>query len=162
MVHWARRRGLHSAYSLPLLLEAAVLLVFGLWGASISPGSVIFLSLGVVLLCFLMGLQNALMTKISKRAIRTTHLTGVLTDIGIELGKLGKLNDHYRLPDAPAIQARRQRLKMNLAIFMSFLMGGVLGSLGFRYLGFVTTAPMAFILILLGLPHLLADFRAQA
>ena len=35
-----------------------------------------------------MGLQNAIMTKISKAEIRTTHMTGVVTDIGIELGRL--------------------------------------------------------------------------
>ena len=34
------------------------------------------------------GLQNALITKLSRAEIRTTHITGIVTDIGIELGKL--------------------------------------------------------------------------
>lgn len=43
--------------------------------------------LTVALLCFVMGLQNAMITKISKAEIRTTHVTGLVTDIGIEIGK---------------------------------------------------------------------------
>jgi len=39
-----------------------------------------------VLLCFIMGLQNAVITKISHAEIRTTHVTGLVTDVGIELG----------------------------------------------------------------------------
>ena len=52
----------------------------------------LYLSLTVptiaLLLCFVMGLQNAIVTKASKAQIRTTHMTGVITDIGIEVGKL--------------------------------------------------------------------------
>jgi uncharacterized membrane protein YoaK (UPF0700 family) len=40
------------------------------------------------MLCFIMGLQNATVTKISGARIRTTHVTGMITDVGIELGKL--------------------------------------------------------------------------
>jgi hypothetical protein len=40
------------------------------------------------LLAFTMGLQNAVVSKISASQIRTTHMTGVITDLGIELGKL--------------------------------------------------------------------------
>ena len=42
----------------------------------------------VVLLCFSMGLRNAVITKLSRAEIRTTHITGIVTDIGIEIGKL--------------------------------------------------------------------------
>ena len=37
---------------------------------------------------FAMGLQNALVTKISNATVRTTHLTGLFTDLGIELSQL--------------------------------------------------------------------------
>lgn len=39
-------------------------------------------------LLFAMGLQNALVTKISNATVRTTHLTGLFTDLGIELSQL--------------------------------------------------------------------------
>ena len=35
-----------------------------------------------------MGLQNALVTRVSGAVVRTTHMTGVLTDIGIELVRM--------------------------------------------------------------------------
>lgn len=38
-------------------------------------------------LCFIMGMQNATITKISGARIRTTHATGMITDIGIEVGR---------------------------------------------------------------------------
>ena len=36
MVNWARRRDMRSAYARPLLVEAALLIVFGLFGTAIS------------------------------------------------------------------------------------------------------------------------------
>jgi uncharacterized membrane protein YoaK (UPF0700 family) len=84
MVNWGKRKRLHSLFALPLVLESLLLIGFGLVGSSITT---------VMLLCFLMGLQNALITKISKTEIRTTHVTGIVTDIGIELGKLIYWND---------------------------------------------------------------------
>jgi uncharacterized membrane protein YoaK (UPF0700 family) len=35
-------------------------------------------------LAFAMGLQNALVTRVSGAVVRTTHITGVLTDLGLE------------------------------------------------------------------------------
>ena len=39
-------------------------------------------------LLFAMGLQNSLVTRISDAVVRTTHLTGLFTDLGIELSQL--------------------------------------------------------------------------
>ena len=49
----------------------------------------------MLVLCYIMGLQNAVITKISNAEIRTTHITGLVTDLGIEIGKMLYLN---RLP----------------------------------------------------------------
>ncbi|WP_142094294.1 YoaK family protein [Propioniferax innocua] len=38
----------------------------------------------VMTLCWTMGLQNALITKVTDAQIRTTHVTGMVTDIGID------------------------------------------------------------------------------
>ena len=87
-VNWARQHGLRSEYALPLLLEATLLLVFGLMGATLNHQTPFAVPLTVLLLSFTMGLQNALVSKISASQIRTTHMTGIVTDIGIELGKM--------------------------------------------------------------------------
>lgn len=157
LVNWGLRRRLHSAYGLPLFLESVALLVFGVAGASIGLFEPLFLPLTVVLLCFIMGLQNAVITKISRAEIRTTHVTGLVTDIGIELGKLVYINPREQGRDP--VLANRQKLRIHTLLVMCFLVGGFAGALGFKYLGFVSTLPLAIGLWLLALRPFLRDVR---
>jgi len=130
MVNYARRQQWSSEFALPLLLEALLLLCFGLLGARLAAMQGLFVPVTVMLLCFIMGLQNAVITKLSRAEIRTTHITGVVTDLGIELGKLFYWN-------------------AALAAFG----GGVLGALGFKQVGYLATVPLAALLALLaGMP----------
>ncbi len=156
IVNWGMRLRLRSAYGLPLLIEAALLLVFGLFGAAMSLWHTVFLPITVVLLCFIMGLQNAVITKISQARIRTTHVTGLVTDLGIELGKLFYVNRH---PDMQPVRADRERLRVHAQLVLSFLVGGVIGALGFKHLGYISTLPLALMLLLLVLRPLLDDWQ---
>ncbi len=146
MVNYARRRRMHSEYALPLLVEAFLLLGFGLMGARLSRIEGLFVPLTVMLLCFIMGLQNAVITKLSNAEIRTTHITGIVTDIGIELGKLAYWNGS-RSDDRPRVLSDRPRLIILSLLALSFFAGGVTGALGFSYLGYVSTVPLAIVLI---------------
>lgn len=154
IVNWGLRRQLRSAYGLPLLVEAVLLLVFGLFGAAMSLWHTLILPVTVVLLCYIMGLQNAVITKISQARIRTTHVTGLITDLGIELGKLLYVNRH---PDMAPVRADRQRLRVHAQLVLSFLVGGVAGAAGFKYLGYISTLPLALMLLLLVLRPLIED-----
>jgi uncharacterized membrane protein YoaK (UPF0700 family) len=156
LVNWGLRHQLRSAYGLPLLVEASLLLVFGLFGAAISLFTTLFLPLTVVLLCFIMGLQNAVITKISHSVIRTTHVTGLLTDFGIELGKLVYVNTAN---DAHPVRANRERLRVHGQLILCFFAGGLAGALGFKYLGYISTVPLAAMLILLVLRPALDDWQ---
>lgn len=156
IVNWGMRLQLRSAYGLPLLLEAVLLLVFGLFGAVMSLWHTVFLPVTVVLLCYIMGLQNAVITKISQARIRTTHVTGLVTDLGIELGKLLYVNRH---PDMQPVRADRERLRVHAQLVLSFLVGGIAGALGFKHLGYVSTLPLALALLLLVLRPLLEDWQ---
>lgn len=156
IVNWGMRLQLRSAYGLPLLLEAALLLIFGLFGAAMSLWQTVFLPVTVVLLCYIMGLQNAVITKISQARIRTTHVTGLVTDLGIELGKLLYVNRH---PDMQPVRADRERLRVHLQLVLGFLVGGIAGALGFKNLGYISTLPLALALLLLVLRPLLDDWR---
>ena len=88
LVLYSRRRA-EPAYWRPLLLEAAILFSFA--SASVGAGSHRGVHINsftmTSLICIGMGVQNALVTKLSGARIRTTHLTGVVTDIGIEAVK---------------------------------------------------------------------------
>jgi uncharacterized membrane protein YoaK (UPF0700 family) len=154
LVNWGLRRELRSSYGLPLLVEALALLVFGLFGAAIKVFAVVFLPLTVLVLCFIMGLQNAVITKISKAEIRTTHVTGLVTDLGIELGKLLYIN---RSGLQGKVVARRDKLRLHGLLITCFFVGGVVGALGFKHLGYVSSLALALILIVLVLRPLQQD-----
>jgi uncharacterized membrane protein YoaK (UPF0700 family) len=143
MVNWARRSQLQSRYSLPLLLEAALLLLFALVGRRLETTGFAFVSTTVVLLGYLMGLQNALITKISNARIRTTHVTGMVTDIGIELGRMLYWNRDADGAVGERVVADRQNLQMLLGLVGLFLAGGLVGAAGFSRFGFLFSVPLA-------------------
>lgn len=157
MVNWGMRRHLCSAFSRPLVLEAGMLLVFGLFGAAINLHAGLFAPLTVLLLCFIMGLQNAVITKISNAEIRTTHVTGLITDIGIEIGKLLYIN---RANSPIKVMANRRKLKIHLSLTAAFFIGGLLGALGFKVFGYITTVPLAFLLLILVWGPISHDIRS--
>lgn len=162
LVNFARRRNLQSEYAVPLLLEAVLLLTFGFLGTRLSGIEGLFVPVTVMLLCFIMGLQNAVVSKLSHAEIRTTHLTGMITDIGIELGKLAYWNRRGTLV-RPDVLANRERLKVLTLLVASFFIGGIAGALGFAHIGYLSTVPLALVLVTLaGVPaidDLLGMFR---
>ena len=156
LVNWARQRHVRSEYALPLLLEALLLLVFGLLGATLNRQTPFAVPLTVLVLSFTMGLQNALVSKISSSQIRTTHMTGIITDIGIELGKLFYWN-RTTSPFESRVRANRIKLRLLSTLLTAFIVGGLVGATGFRYVGFIWVVPLAILLLALSLPPLYAD-----
>ena len=158
LVNWARQNRLRSEYALPLLTEAMLLLVFGLLGATLNRQTPFAVPLTVLVLAFTMGLQNALVSKISSSQIRTTHMTGVLTDVGIELGKMFYWNRTASPPES-RVRANRMKLRLFGTLLGMFVAGGVVGASGFKYVGFIWVVPLALLLLALSLPPLYADFH---
>lgn len=158
LINWGRRRHMHSQYAMPLLLEASLLLLFGSLGSNLEKHRVLFLRATVCLLCYVMGLQNAMITKISKAEIRTTHVTGLVTDIGIELGKFFYWNGGAERVNQ--VRGDRQRLGLFGSLLLSFLVGGITGAVGFTHLGFVATVPLAIALLTLAVIPIVDDMRA--
>jgi uncharacterized membrane protein YoaK (UPF0700 family) len=84
-------RGKQPLYALPLVLVGSILAgvalagqtgIFGPFGASVeTPTDFALLSL----LSFAMGLQNAAVATSTGLAVRTTHMTGPATDLGVHL-----------------------------------------------------------------------------
>jgi uncharacterized membrane protein YoaK (UPF0700 family) len=161
LVNWGRRQRLHSQYASPLLLEAALLLCFGLVGSHLALRDTFFVPATVMLLCFIMGLQNAMITKLSGAEIRTTHMTGIVTDIGIELGKLVYWNASKDDPATQPVLANRMRLKVHAGMLAGFFAGGLTGALGFKHAGYTATIPLAGVLTALAIMPLLDDLRER-
>lgn len=145
LVNFGRQHRAHSIFALPLLLEAACLLLFGLMGAWLQGLQALFIPAAVAILCFTMGLQNALITKVSRAEIRTTHVTGIVTDLGIELGRAL----YGRLGSEP-VQANTPKLRLLGGLLLAFAVGGVLGAWAFKVLGYAATLPLAAWLAFLG------------
>jgi uncharacterized membrane protein YoaK (UPF0700 family) len=150
LVNYARRRRMHSEYALPLLVEASLLICFGVLGARLSSMRGLFVPVTVMLLCYIMGLQNAVITKLSHAEVRTTHLTGIVTDIGIELGRLLYRNAPGR-PSHLRVLANRDRLRVLTLLVVFFFLGGLIGAVGFKHVGYVSTVPLALLLLMLAI-----------
>ena len=105
-------------YGVALALEAALLLLSiplfkqqQIWGALLAA-----------MAC---GLQNAMVTTYSGAAVRTTHLSGMFTDLGIGLGHLLR-----------GMPLPMRRLTLSGLIISGFLGGGVLGAWFYRHWGY--------------------------
>jgi uncharacterized membrane protein YoaK (UPF0700 family) len=156
MINFARRRHLRSRFALPLLFEALMLTGFGAVGDHFLAETNAYIPVAMGLLCFLMGLQNAVISKISHAEVRTTHLTGMITDLSIELGKLAYIN-RPRTSHELNVRADRSRLVALSSLIGSFFVGALLGAAGFHRIGFVAALPLAAILYLLSAGTTLDD-----
>lgn len=154
LFNWGRRRGLRGRYANVLVLEALLILLFGLLAEKLVWGhrELVFVSV----LCFTMGIQNAIITKISDAQIRTTHVTGMVTDIGIEIGKLAYV---HRNADLDPVVADPRKLGMLSLLVGLFFGGGVLGALGYLEFGFATLVPLALVLLAVAAAPVVADLR---
>lgn len=154
LFNWGRRRDLRGRYANVLVLEALLVLLFGLLaeGFGWRHRDLVF----VAVLCFTMGLQNAVITKISGAQIRTTHVTGMVTDIGIELGKLAYRS---RTPGLPPVVPDPKQLGILALLVGLFFGGGVLGAIGYLEIGFATLVPLALVLLAAAAAPLAADVR---
>ncbi|PSH61691.1 DUF1275 domain-containing protein [Phyllobacterium brassicacearum] len=161
LVNWGRRMNLQSEYALPLVFEAVLLICFGLLGSNLGRHQWVFVPATVMLLCFVMGLQNAIITKLSGARIRTTHVTGLVTDMGIELGKLFYWNASRHDPGKAFVRADRRKLKLLASLVALFFSGGVAGAIGFKQLGFAASLILAAILLTLAIVPVLDDLKVR-
>jgi uncharacterized membrane protein YoaK (UPF0700 family) len=83
-------------------------------------------------------------------------MTGIVTDIGIELGKLFYWNADDGAAQ-PKVLANRRRLATLSLLLLSFFLGGVAGALGFQRIGYLSTVPLAAILCLLAIVPTMDD-----
>ncbi len=159
MTETARRRGMASKYVLPIGMEAVLLVILALWmSRAISNGHP---SPGIhfaFLAAFTMGLQNATITHISGAEIRTTHVTGVITDLGIEgVQFLIWWRDRMRSQKNPRRLNRTLRVSRRHPTFLRLLLlASILGSFGLgatigtillpRLSSFVMLVPVCFLL----------------
>lgn len=121
-------RNQRYSYSIPIFIEIIILLFSGLYGQRYD-GTLVSKEIFAGSLLFAMGLQNSLVSMISGSVVRTTHLTGTFTDLGIELAQL--FNKEKR--SQPAL---RTKIKLRLVIIFFFMTGAIVGAYLFHRFGF--------------------------
>src|SRR5580698_1668996 len=113
-------------YAALLFSEACILAVAMLTAGTSSP-------IARDSLCVAMGLQNSLVTRLSGAVVRTTHLTGVVTDLGIEGARWFRFWRSRGRDPLPA--PVRDRSILLLTIFAAFMLGSVVGIVAAIHLG---------------------------
>ena len=167
----ARRRGYLSRFVLPFAAEAFLLATFlGVVAFNKKSGESPYL---VTLVSFAMGLQNATITRISNAVVRSTHLTGVLTDLGTGVVHFASWYSRKlflrpsarrwaRLLKVSRRQESAQYILVLMGIFCSFFMGVLLGTMFYGFVAhWALLMPIGFLLMLVAndLSHPLADIK---
>jgi uncharacterized membrane protein YoaK (UPF0700 family) len=127
-----------NGYAVALLGEAVLLLLFTLISRFASVPHPRVQDAEAAILCAAMGMQNSLVTRLSGAVVRTTHLTGVFTDLGIESARWfrwwrGRMSETLRFklsfgrnpPERPSLP----KVSLLSTIAATFILGAVAGAL---------------------------------
>lgn len=126
LVEFMLRRYARFRHTLPVLIE--ILLIGGV-AALGQQAFLLYPDVIASVLLFAMGLQNALVTFLSNNVVRTTHLTGLFTDLGIELSQL------FFYKKETARRRLKTSISLRLIIIGGFFFGGTLGGIGYFLVG---------------------------
>lgn len=85
----------------------------------------------LMLLCLVCGIQNGTISTVSRSIVRTTHLTGITTDLG-----LGIVRILYRNKLKDKIVDEDKANLMRVGIITSFVLGSIAGGFLFAYFRF--------------------------
>lgn len=133
-------RNQRYAYVIPIFSEITILVIIASSGYHFDR-SLIKTELFAGSLLFAMGLQNAMVTMISGSVVRTTHLTGMFTDLGIELSSL-------IYSDKSDISALKEKMLLRTVIISFFIAGGISGAYLFSSMAYFSFFIPAGILII--------------
>jgi uncharacterized membrane protein YoaK (UPF0700 family) len=129
------------SHIIPISLEMIVLFCVGVFG---TQSNLLSLEgkLTAFFMLFAMGIQNSLVTNISKSTVRTTHLTGLFTDLGIELSQLF----FYKKPEE--VKRLKTSIFLRLSIITFFFAGCVSGGIIYQFIEMKTLFIAVFFLFI--------------
>ncbi|KYP13900.1 YoaK family protein [Flavihumibacter sp. CACIAM 22H1] len=126
LVELISRKKEANVFVVPVLIEAILLALAAFSGPQLISNQPNLLA---YILLFAMGMQNSLVTSISNATVRTTHLTGLFTDLGIELSQL------FFYPKAEQRKKLNASIRLRLTIISFFFLGGIAGGISFKQYG---------------------------
>ncbi|MDV3970709.1 hypothetical protein PIECOFPK_02352 [Mycovorax composti] len=128
IMEWVSRYKQQATYVIPISIEVFILFVISFSSFLLTKEPFPYSILLASALLFAMGLQNALVTRVSQSVVRTTHLTGLFTDLGIELSQMLFYKER-----SERMQLSKS-IYLKLAIICCFFSGGIIGGFIFPYL----------------------------
>lgn len=143
------RKSERFIFVVPVVTESLILLSVGLlypYFIRMNPNIIAFS------LLFAMGLQNSLVTTISNAIVRTTHLTGLFTDLGIELSQL------FFYKSAQQKHKLFSSIKLRLTIISFFFLGGIFSGVLYSKIG-LHSLIIAGVLLISGLIYDFVKFK---
>ena len=139
IVEFISKRSNRFIYIIPTIIESIILSLLAVFGQFLISKKPDLLACSLL---FAMGLQNSLVTTISNATVRTTHLTGLFTDLGIEISQLffyKQKNQKDKLHSS---------IKLRLTIISFFFIGGLLGGIFYSTLKLYVLVIAAAVLII--------------
>lgn len=126
LVEYMSQKSDRNIYVIPTLMECLVLFLIAIFGQHLITKNPNLIAYSLL---FAMGLQNSLVTSISSAAVRTTHLTGLFTDLGIEISQL------FFYKKAEQRKKLVRSIKLRFTIISFFFMGGLIGGIIYERIG---------------------------
>jgi uncharacterized membrane protein YoaK (UPF0700 family) len=118
------------SYTIPILAEVIILITVASYGYHYDK-TIEKTEFFAGSLLFAMGMQNALVSMVSGSVVRTTHLTGMFTDLGIEIAAIIS-------PDTADRSDLRKKILLRVIIISFFFLGGISGGYLFKILMYYT------------------------
>ncbi|MDN3695660.1 YoaK family protein [Chryseobacterium tructae] len=123
------KKSKYFAHAMPLVLEILCLFGVGVYGQLYYQKTLEETEVLVAIMLFATGLQNGLTASISNFSVKTTHLTGTTTDLGILVSMFTQKK--YR-KNGELIG----RAKLLMSIMIAYVLGAIFSGLTYYYLEF--------------------------
>lgn len=120
LVRWRSHKSIYSANAVPIVLEIIILLFVAFYGRNYYNETIEekrFITSAVILA---MGLQNGLVSNISGGLIKTSHLTGLFTDLGADIAE-------WLYPASKKTKMIKNRMYVRFTILGFYFIGGLAG-----------------------------------
>lgn len=138
LIELVARKNDRYIYIVPALIEGIILFVLGFYGQYLIASHPNLIACSLL---FAMGLQNSFVTSISSAVVRTTHLTGLFTDLGIDLSQL------FFFKEKEQRRKLMSSIRLRFTIICFFFGGGIIGGVLYSRIGIYTLTIAAAILV---------------
>lgn len=130
----------YRAHSIPVVIEIMVLLFVAIYGNNFYRETQSEREIVISVLLFSMGLQNSLVSVISGGLIKSSHLTGLFTDLGGEVAE-------WFHPKSVKPEMVRNKIYIRLTVLCFYILGGIIGGYFFNLYEFAIFYAIPLILL---------------